>query len=803
MLLVMDDFVCGKLRQWGLSEWIETFEDEGIDRESLYCLEDGDIDKLINKVGPRARFKKRLKQLKEEQNPVQDTVDISNQTTSTPDIGKRKLDVQGESSKLETPSKRLRKTESRSLSEAMILSDVRQIMGHVNLKLQNQENTELNAFLKSKICDLEVDKREMVGVFGKTGAGKSSLINAVIGKKNLLPSGSVNACTSVMIKVEGNMHNTMYEAEIEFITKAEWKDELWSMNQFHDNEDQEQEDDEHNEISEKLSALYGDEWKTISPENLIDSKYFREIPEFLQGRKKILTSESAKELSARFVKYIRSDTKQGEGEDVRRWYWPLVKCVTVKVPNNDLLQHVTLVDLPGNGDRNNSRDQMWKGIVGNCSTVWIVTEINRAASEQESWEILKNVGLLLGNGGECQRIHFICTKSDLTGDLDDHSADAIRTAISERNTDVKREVHKEFNKLRTLKKHFSEDCLKVFTVSSREFFKGKLLNQEDTEIPSLQEFLSKLNDCHSETLNYVSGARGILSLIQGASHGEKARSKAEVHEYIVKSFVIQYDMVRKEMEKSYISFEQCLQEGVKNSKSSCDKVLKSFLYPRKGGSAFQRVLKTVVSNGGVHKPKKRKLLDLNRKLASFLTDSIDEEFRNTFPNDDKRGPFNDAINKFSLETETLIHKYKNVELQLIFVKTEEEKLKSRLNKVIRERKKTVYSSLTENIKGSMQQCYNRAAEFRGKGSLENMRETIVRHMHESKNSMFDQAKDEMMNQLKCLMEGILQTLHTTMKESIYLSHKTEERSIPDVSEELAMVRKLYDELKSGSDTESS
>lgn len=118
-------------------------------------------------------------------------------------------------------------------------------------------------------------------------------------------------------------------------------------------------------------------------------------------------------------------------------------------PQNHLLQHVTLVDLPGNGDRNKGRDQMWKQvisahsfnrkrwcvyktlvnnyhgisyapqIVGNCSTVWIVSEINRAASEQESWEVLKRAGSLPGNGGKCQRIHFICTKCDHIDDLDD------------------------------------------------------------------------------------------------------------------------------------------------------------------------------------------------------------------------------------------------------------------------------------------------------------------------------------------------------------------------------------------------
>ncbi len=58
-------------------------------------------------------------------------------------------------------------------------------------------------------------------------------------------------------------------------------------------------------------------------------------------------------------------------------------------------------------------------LVGSCSTVWIVTEINRAAAEKETWEILKSARSHIGNGGQCQRIHFICTKSDLIEDSDD------------------------------------------------------------------------------------------------------------------------------------------------------------------------------------------------------------------------------------------------------------------------------------------------------------------------------------------------------------------------------------------------
>ncbi|KAF1379492.1 hypothetical protein PFLUV_G00176610 [Perca fluviatilis] len=807
----MDDFVRNKLREWGFSELIEKFEDEGIDTESLYILGDQEIADLILKVGPRAKFKNKLNLLKEqnstnlvpvnspaqEQNstnlvPVNSPAQVFPSTSDTSDKGKRKLDLLAESSNWQSPT---RKRRCDTYSEEAILCDVKDIMKFVQQKIPNQDN-KLNKFLKKKISALETDKRELVGVFGKTGAGKSSLINAVIGVKNLLPSGSVSACTSVMIKVEANKGKQTYEADIEFITKEEWKDELWSLLNFlRDNADQEnsqEEDEDFHDTEEKLSALYGEEWKNKSPENLMDNKHFKEIPEFLFSKKKRLTCESAKELSAKFVKYTRSDSEDGEG---KRWYWPLVKCVTIRVPNNDLLRHVTLVDLPGNGDRNKSRDKMWKRVVGSCSTVWIVTDINRAAAEKEPWEILKSASSLMGNGGECQHIHFICTKSDVIEDLesDDHSAAAVRALIFKKNMQAKEQVYKEFSKLPEVKKHFNEECFKVFTVSSKEFLRKKRLDSDDTEIPKLRAFLKDLNDCHSEILNYVSGAFGILSLIQGARCQDGADKRTDVCTDLVKKMDHELDEVRKPMEETLEAFQKCLSEGVEKSKGSCEKVLKSFLHPRKA-KGFYKILKCVVENGGTHKPKKGKPINLNGKLASCLTDSIDEEFKKTFPNEGKCGPFNGALNKFSLDTKSLIEKYKDVELQLIFLQTEVEKVKTKLNKLIRERKKTIYSSLTTTIEEFMQECYDKAAEFRGEGSLKNMRDTIEKHVRDAKNIMFERAKDEMMNQLRDLMEEILEDLEKTMQESIELSLSTYGDSIPDVTAELQMVKSHYNEL---------
>ncbi|XP_039681444.1 nuclear GTPase SLIP-GC-like isoform X2 [Perca fluviatilis] len=806
----MDEFVHNKLTEWRLSNLIKEFKDQEIDEEVFYDLDDKEIDKLITKLGPRKKFKKKFTLFKKEKKTTyRTTVDTSAKyqqeheeavsaqvcpsTSGASNKEKRKLDLQGESSKSQSPaSKRHCGTKPRPDSE--ILTKVKSIMSLVKKRLPAQDN-KLNNFLKDKINDLETDKREVVGVFGRTGAGKSSLINAVIGAKNILPTGDVSACTSVMIKVEANTdankRNKTYQADIEFITKEEWKDEL-----FHFLGDKAgQEDDDYPDFDKKLSALYGKKEKeNKTSEMLMEKKYFKEILEFLENKKKILTCESAEKLSttlARFTRVPRRDSK--DEESLKSWFWPLVKCVTVRVPNNDLLQHVTLVDLPGNGDRNKSRDKMWKQLVGSCSTVWIVTDINRAAGEKEPWEILESASSLIGNGGECQHIHFICSKSDFN--LND------REAILNRNMRAKTEVSEQFSEEKTIKKHFNDECLKVFTVSSNEFLEKKHLNPDETEIPKLKEFLQKLNDCHSETVNYVSGAHGILSLIQGASHRDGASKNTDVCTDLDKKMKDELDKVRKPMEEAYKVFEKCLSEGVERSKGSCESDLMSVIHPRDvegedaTGGGFHQTLKSVVNKGGTHKPKNGEQINLNGRLASCLTDSIDEEFKKTFPNERKCGPFNNAINKFSLDTKSLIEKYKDVKLQLIFLKTEEDKIKTELNKMIRERKKTIYNSLNETIGENMQEGYDEAAGFRGEGLLKNMRDTLEKHVRAAKNIMFERAKDEMMNQLRDLMKEILEKLEKTMQKSIELSLKTDGDSIPDVTQQLKEVNDYYNDLK--------
>ncbi|KAM8723923.1 nuclear GTPase SLIP-GC-like isoform 1-T1 [Acanthopagrus schlegelii] len=789
----MDDFVQNKLTEWNLSNLITTFEAEDIDEGNICDLQDDTIRELIPKAGPRDHFKAKLNLLREEQNKTnQVTLDSSAQeheeaadsaqvlpsTSGTNDKGKRKCDHLGESSNCQPlTTKRPRITTAQSSNqEQYILCLVKDIMTAVHHKIPKDDK--LSTFLKDKIDekikDLENDKKELVGIFGKTGAGKSSLINAVIGEKNLLPSGSIRACTSVMIKVEANMQSENYEVDIEFITKEEWHNEVHTflgretVLEVYD---------------EKLSALYGDEWKNKSSEELMDDKYFEEIKEFLSSKTpKNLKCGSAEELSEAYVTFASSGGN----------YWPLVKYVTVKVPKKDLLQHVTLVDLPGTGDRNKSRDEMWKEVIGSCSTVWIVTDINRAASEKEPWEILERTCSLMGNGGQCQQIHFICTKTDLIDKDEKPAADVC--------AESKEEVRKHFRNLTKVERHFGHgDYFEVCTVSSTEFLKKNRLEPEN-EIPKLQKFLQNVNDCHSETKNYVSGALGILSLIQGTRSREPGK-KAEVCNELEEKMRRELEKINRTMDKAHKALEKCLSEGVETSKGTSERVLRPIReHDDKGG--FYRILKCAVERNGSYKSQKADIeIDLNNDIASCLTDCIDEGFNKTFPNDGKTGPFYGAINAFSLDTERLKQKYKDVELQLTFLKTEEETIKMEINKCVRKEKKKVYNSVYTTIDEIMKECYKKAAACSGQGMLQRMRDIIEKHVQDP--NMFERAKDVMLRELTALKEKSLKTLEETMQKSIEMSIKTAGDSIPDVTHELVFVGKCYNKLNESSDEETS
>ncbi|KAL3987097.1 organic solute transporter subunit alpha [Sarotherodon galilaeus] len=65
-------FVQDKLTEWGFSEFMQRFKDEGIDKEAFLSLESSRINTLIPKIGPRVKFKRRLREYLQDLNRTND-----------------------------------------------------------------------------------------------------------------------------------------------------------------------------------------------------------------------------------------------------------------------------------------------------------------------------------------------------------------------------------------------------------------------------------------------------------------------------------------------------------------------------------------------------------------------------------------------------------------------------------------------------------------------------------------------------------------------------------------------------------
>ena len=61
--------------------------------------------------------------------------------------------------------------------------------------------------------------KTVIAVVGDTGAGKSSLMNALLDHRSVLPTSGIRACTAVVVEVIQNNNSDMLEADIEFLQR--------------------------------------------------------------------------------------------------------------------------------------------------------------------------------------------------------------------------------------------------------------------------------------------------------------------------------------------------------------------------------------------------------------------------------------------------------------------------------------------------------------------------------------------------------------------------------------------------------
>ncbi|XP_034150895.1 uncharacterized protein LOC117595165 [Esox lucius] len=313
----------------------------------------------------------------------------------------------------------------------------------------------------------------------------------------------------------------------------------------------------------------------------------------------------------------------------------------------------------------------------------------------------------------------------------------------------------------------------------------------DTEIPHLQAFLSNLNNHRTRTSDYISGADGILSLIQANRNSDMKCSKKEMRQDLEQRLNVKLTSMGQYMEKPHKDFDQCLSKGVKESEDSCEKLMNEVLEPEGiSGSGYHKVVKCLCQNYGIYKPTRNSCTEnknLNEHLASYMRNCIADKFTYYFPND-KCGPIKERIENFTLDTNSLYEKHKSLSLKLTFLETEKE-LKTQLIRDLLEKKKQIYFTLSESIKDSMRVSYRKASMHTGNGYLEKMKDEL--HQHMKKANIFQKAKKDMLDGLTELKDHIVNQMKCKLQESIEISLQTPNSSfLPDVTEDYNKIKDL-------------
>ncbi|KAI1372650.1 hypothetical protein F4677DRAFT_431751 [Hypoxylon crocopeplum] len=303
-----------------------------------------------------------------------------------------------------------------------------ELLGQLKAQLSTFKNADVDAWLKS-IQELEErakPTRTVVGVVGNTGAGKSSVINALLDEERLLPTNCLRACTASPTEISYNYSDDpteLYRAEVEFITKDEWIRELEVL--FNDlldgNGDVSREcsnaDSEAGVAYAKLKAVYPHKTKEMiamgTPNDFAAEASVRGV----LGSVKKLREGTARALYGRLQHYVDSKEKITGIEHRKRnipiEYWPLIKVVRIYTKANALSTGALIVDLPGVQDSNAARAAVAEKYMKSCTGLWIVAPITRAVDDKTAKSLLgDSFKRQLKYDGTYLAVSFICSKTD-------------------------------------------------------------------------------------------------------------------------------------------------------------------------------------------------------------------------------------------------------------------------------------------------------------------------------------------------------------------------------------------------------
>ncbi|XP_025778089.1 nuclear GTPase SLIP-GC [Puma concolor] len=663
-----------------------------------------------------------------------------------------------------------------------------------------------------------------IGLFGSTGAGKSSLINAIIQQAMFLPVSGESICTSCIVQVSSGCCE-QYEAKIHLLSDQEWKEELKNLTKLlHRTEELDREeadawdrDDAVEEAIWKLQILYGNGAERKNYEELLRAKPKGKIP---TSRIITLKAEEAEELSVKLDPYIRTHRRDLDGESAETQIWPLIKHVEVTLPKSEMIpEGVVLVDIPGTGDFNSKRDEMWKKTIDKCSVIWLISDIERVSGGRAHEDLL-NESIKACQRGFCRDVALVVTKTDKLHLLEylrerkvgNQAIQSQREAVLERNEVIKLQrngILKEKLKRRLpADSKVLEASDLVYTVSAQEYWQQALLTEEETEIPKLRGYIRKrlLDKKRRMVTKYVTEAFGLLLLTDSFNCMENLPNEF-LHMSGLRRFVEEkIQLLEKVIDQCFAHIKEPLQEGVRNAKASYRRILGTCLVRSRGNQGFHQTLKAVCLKNGIYASRTLARIDLNEAITQPIYDQIDPVFGGIFragkPTGSALLPHVEAF-KHSLQEKMMEigirSGWKYDSYKKSFLIQEISAILGGLEDYILRKKRRIYESLTTSVQSDLKPCYEEAAQIAGKKACERMKDVIRRGVdRQVAEGMFERAEERMQHQFQQLKNGITEKVKGSIATMLTLASSQGDglyKELADVKSEYKEMEKLHRGLR--------
>lgn len=270
--------------------------------------------------------------------------------------------------------------------------------------------------IEKRLDDLEqraVDLSTSIALLGDTNAGKSTLINALMGG-SVLPKSGVGVGTASMTSLTYRPGDS-FVAEVQFATRGELTQQCMFLL---DNQSLDAADGGHDmefvemldAIGRRLGRIYGE---TLAPflatGQLAGLREEPDVAVALAEGRRVIEAASAADLRTQLVDYVDSSGISAQ----------IVKHVAIRGPFEALRNGATVIDLPGLNDPDAHRTAVTQVHVARADLVWIVfpIDVGVARSLIRAIQTMLPLHELLLEG-RSSRLAFVVTKCDHV-DVDD------------------------------------------------------------------------------------------------------------------------------------------------------------------------------------------------------------------------------------------------------------------------------------------------------------------------------------------------------------------------------------------------